>query len=75
MEKAELVIVRRNQEQDWFLFEEVKSLDCLPNYMSRSQEFLRGWKWVSVQFSMSSVPAEPLCFPGAAGNLGIALLG
>lgn len=38
MKKAELVIVRGNQEQDWLCLGEVKSLDFLPNYMSRSPQ-------------------------------------
>lgn len=54
MEKVELVIVGGNQEQSRLHFGEVKSLDFLPNYMSRSpQEFLRGWKRISGQFSVS----------------------
>lgn len=71
MEKAELVIVRGN-----LCFGEVRSLDFLPNYTSRSpQEFLSGWKWLSVQFSVCKQCScrEQLCLPGAVGSPGMAL--
>lgn len=65
---------RGNQEQDRLYFREKSEFSSQLNIQS-PQEFLRGWKSVSVQFSVCRQCScrEQLCLPSAVGSLGMAL--